>query len=192
LKNNSQLQLIIVTSVKTDLPKGVVGDIMNYSHEHIWQNLSLIYNTAPNRVAVYALLRQDNKIVYPIYVHSKICIIDNVITIVGSANMDALSFLRSSELCVSIHNEEFTNLTLKRLASEHLEIDQIDDFSNQFDLIFANFQKVANSNSNHLRLGESLVGRVVTLMPEENYYFIRKLCHFPHRITKALFLLSKL
>lgn len=59
LKRNSKLKIIIITPVKTDLPTGVVGDLIDMSQDHIVDHLQLIYQVAPERVGIYGLVTQD-------------------------------------------------------------------------------------------------------------------------------------
>lgn len=100
LRTNPVLKVIIVTAVKTDLPGGIVGDIVNWSQDHITEHLQHIYKTAPDRVAVFGLCQSQSSSLKPIYVHSKVAIVDDDFIVTGSANMDDMSFFYSSEVLV--------------------------------------------------------------------------------------------
>lgn len=70
LQKNPKLKLIVITPVKTDLPSGVVGDLIDMSQDHSMKNfvyiividhLQWIHKVAPDRVGVYGLVRQEEK-----------------------------------------------------------------------------------------------------------------------------------
>ena len=75
--------------------------------------------------SVYA---RTGKIRDPIYVHSKVAIVDDRWLTVGSANLNEHSLFNDSEVNVVAHDEALARDTRLRLWSEHLElpIDQID------------------------------------------------------------------
>jgi len=82
----------------------------------------LIHSVAPDRVGIYGLVRQDDQSerggwkhqidnivvtnfvqsVKPIYVHSKLSIVDDEYLVIGSTNMDNMSFFYSSELSATV------------------------------------------------------------------------------------------
>ena len=89
------------------------------------EHLHLIHSVAPDRVGIYGLVRQDDlserglnskrnnhsivinvriisKLVKPIYVHSKLSIVDDEYLVIGSTNMDNMSFFYSSELSATV------------------------------------------------------------------------------------------
>ncbi len=106
LRANPQLRVLIVTAVKTDLPSGIVGEMVNWSQDHITQHLLHVHSVAPERVAVYGLCRQDDyrARIKPIYVHSKLCVVDDELLFTGSANMDDMSFFFSSEINLNVYD----------------------------------------------------------------------------------------
>ncbi len=108
--------MLIVTAVKTDLPSGLVGDLVRWSQDHITQHLLHLHSVAPGRVGVFGLCRQDEhrQRVKPIYVHSKLVIADDERLFIGSANMDDMSFYYSSELAVQLHSATLARQTRKR------------------------------------------------------------------------------
>jgi hypothetical protein len=58
LRANPDLLVVIVTAIKTDLPTGLVGDLVDWSQDHITQHLLLIQKEAPERVLVTGLCQQ--------------------------------------------------------------------------------------------------------------------------------------
>jgi phosphatidylserine/phosphatidylglycerophosphate/cardiolipin synthase-like enzyme len=106
--------------------------------------LDALYGAAHDRVAVYDL---ENREGTPIYVHSKVCIVDDVWMAIGSDNLNRRSWTHDSELsCAVIDNRRDARLptdpgglgdgarvlardTRVRLAAEHLgrAPDDVDD-----------------------------------------------------------------
>jgi phosphatidylserine/phosphatidylglycerophosphate/cardiolipin synthase-like enzyme len=64
--------------------------------------LSKVQAAAPGRVAVYDL---ENEHGTPIYVHAKICVVDDVWAVVGSDNFNRRSWSHDSELTVAVLDE---------------------------------------------------------------------------------------
>jgi phosphatidylserine/phosphatidylglycerophosphate/cardiolipin synthase-like enzyme len=58
---------------------------------------------APDRVAIYSLESSDD---FPIYVHAKVCIVDDVWMTVGSDNLNRRSWTNDSELCCAVIDEQ--------------------------------------------------------------------------------------
>jgi phosphatidylserine/phosphatidylglycerophosphate/cardiolipin synthase-like enzyme len=59
----------------------------------------------------------------PLYVHAKICVVDDRWLTVGSANLNAHSLLNDTEMNVVTDDAELARDTRERLWSEHLELD---------------------------------------------------------------------
>jgi len=174
--------VIIVTPVKTDLPSGLVGELFDWSQDHIIEHLHLIYNCAPNRVGVYGLVNQDpvTKKVNAIYVHSKLVIVDDELVVTGSTNMDNVSFFYSSELSFTLYNKDLAYSLRKKLCQEHLGASAT---ISDFDMCFNTFRKVANLNVESLKRGV-LSGRPVAMAPAENYALLLKQVY--HTSTMAM------
>eukprot|EP01112_Ceratiomyxa_fruticulosa_P012371 TRINITY_DN3420_c0_g1_i1.p1 TRINITY_DN3420_c0_g1~~TRINITY_DN3420_c0_g1_i1.p1 ORF type:complete len:1058 (-),score=232.48 TRINITY_DN3420_c0_g1_i1:937-4110(-) len=189
LRSNPNLKVLIVTPVKTDLPSGLVGELFDWSQDHIIKHLHLIHSVAPDRVGVYGLVKQDenSKRIKPIYVHSKLIISDDAILNVGSTNMDNMSFFYSSELNASIVNKEVASQTRQRLVREHLQDFYTPEMDDNFDLLFETFRKVAKMNQNRSRNNEALIGRPVIMAPIEDYEFLLKHVYYPSKISKLLY-----
>ncbi|GGC89341.1 phospholipase D [Tersicoccus solisilvae] len=86
--------------------------------------LRLITASAPERVAFYGL---ENRAGQPVYVHAKVCIMDDTWASVGSDNFNRRSWTHDSELSAAViddagegHSAYARRLRL-RLAAEHLD-----------------------------------------------------------------------
>lgn len=141
LVRNPQLRLIAVIPLHPDQdgkmsePPNLIGRV---------HALQALYRAGGDRVAVYGLLNRKQT---PIYVHAKVCIIDDVWACVGSANLNRRSWTHDSELSCAVIDGELDarapreldrfgdgarvfarNLRLE-LAAEHLgrSADDVDD-----------------------------------------------------------------
>ena len=65
--------------------------------------LDCLYKAGGDRVAVYGLENQDG---FPIYVHAKVCLIDDVWCAVGSGNLNRRSWTHDSELSCAVMDDE--------------------------------------------------------------------------------------
>ncbi|HWD82431.1 MAG TPA: phospholipase D-like domain-containing protein, partial [Kribbella sp.] len=70
-----------------------------------------------DRVAVYDLENADG---VPIYVHAKVCIVDDRWTTCGSDNFNRRSWTNDSELTCAIDSPDFARSLRSELWSEHL------------------------------------------------------------------------
>jgi len=189
LKKNPTLRVLIVTPVKTDLLTGLVGEIIDWSQDHIIQHLHTIKKAAPDRVGIYGLVRQDDSSarIKPIYVHSKLAIVDDEWMLTGSTNMDNMSFFYSSELSVTVSNPLLARETLSRLLQEHLGSFYKPEMDGNFPLVFDAFKRVATMNDKSLNAGLELVGRPVFMAPAENYELVLKRIYYPTSVSKVLY-----
>ena len=188
LRTNPGLKIVIVTAVKTDLPTGLVGDLVDWSQDHITQHLLHIEKLAPDRVLVVGLCRQDEyrKLIKPIYVHSKLVIVDDELIVTGSANMDDMSFFYSSELTLNIADARLAKDTRLRLASEHLGSPSPESFDGMFEA----FRAMATANADALRSDKPLVGRLVFMAPKANLSLLLSRVYYPNKLSKALYKLG--
>jgi phosphatidylserine/phosphatidylglycerophosphate/cardiolipin synthase-like enzyme len=96
LRANPKLQLIAVIPHHPDqdgrfsMPPNLVG------RQHAMAEL---HAAAPERVAVYGI---ENHAGTPVYVHAKVCIVDDVWTAVGSDNINRRSWTHDSELSCAV------------------------------------------------------------------------------------------
>jgi phosphatidylserine/phosphatidylglycerophosphate/cardiolipin synthase-like enzyme len=123
LRSQPTLQLIAVLPLhpdqdgKVSLPPNLIG-------RHA--ALSVIRAAAPDRVAVYGI---ENRAGTPVYVHAKVCIIDDLWASVGSDNFNRRSWTHDSELAAAVldtaseRSDEGTYAWQLRmaLAREHLD-----------------------------------------------------------------------
>jgi phosphatidylserine/phosphatidylglycerophosphate/cardiolipin synthase-like enzyme len=84
--------------------------------------IALLHDAAGDRVAIYGL---ENTRGTPVYVHAKVCIVDDVWTCVGSDNLNLRSWTHDSELACAVLNAdgapEFGRGLRMRLHREHLD-----------------------------------------------------------------------
>lgn len=104
--------------------------------------LDLLHTVAPGRVAVYGI---ENHRGTPVYVHAKVCVIDDVWASVGSDNLNRRSWTHDSELSCAVIDQRrdsreprvvdrfgdgarvFARDLRLELAREHLDRDDDDD-----------------------------------------------------------------
>jgi phosphatidylserine/phosphatidylglycerophosphate/cardiolipin synthase-like enzyme len=81
---------------------------------------------APDRVAVYGI---ENRAGTPVYVHAKVCVVDDTWTSIGSDNFNRRSWTHDSELsAVVVDTEgEYARRLRLTLAAEHLDRQGADD-----------------------------------------------------------------
>jgi phosphatidylserine/phosphatidylglycerophosphate/cardiolipin synthase-like enzyme len=77
---------------------------------------------APGRVAAYGI---ENHAGTPVYVHAKVCVIDDTWASTGSDNFNRRSWTHDSELTAVVLDEEYGRDLRLTLAAEHL--DRLDD-----------------------------------------------------------------
>src|SRR3954454_115556 len=122
LRANPQLHMIAVVPAYPDqdgsisLPPNLVGRA---------KAMSLLTAAGRGRFAAYSL---ENSASTPIYVHAKVCIVDDVWACVGSDNANRRSWSHDSELSAAVLDEDGTwarSLRLE-LAREHLGVTEVD------------------------------------------------------------------
>lgn len=138
LAGNPQLRLIAIIPLHPDqdgrmsLPLNLIGR---------WRALRELYRAGGDRVAVYGVQNQAGT---PIYVHAKVCVIDDVWASVGSDNLNRRSWTHDSELACAVIDERrderqpqvldrfgdgarvFARELRLQLAAEHLGRDRSD------------------------------------------------------------------
>ena len=80
--------------------------------------IATLRNAAPGRVAFYGLESPEG---VPVYVHAKVCIIDDQWASVGSDNFNRRSWTHDSELSCVVLDEDYARSLRLRLAAEHLD-----------------------------------------------------------------------
>ncbi|TQS45562.1 phospholipase D family protein [Cryptosporangium phraense] len=137
LKANPDLHLIAVVPSFPDQTG------LSTTGENLGRNRALdkLRAVAPDRIAVYG---PENREGTPVYVHAKVCVIDDIWAVVGSDNLNRRSWTYDSELSCAVIDEErdrrepvdpaglgdgarayARNLRLS-LAGEHLELSDAD------------------------------------------------------------------
>ena len=80
--------------------------------------LAGLIEAAPDRVAAYGL---ENHAGTPIYVHAKVCVIDDTWSSVGSDNFNRRSWTHDSELSCVVLDADYARTLRLTLAAEHLD-----------------------------------------------------------------------
>jgi phosphatidylserine/phosphatidylglycerophosphate/cardiolipin synthase-like enzyme len=131
LRREPQLHLIVVIPHYPD-QDGPVSLPPNLFGRH--QALAVLHRAAPDRVAVYGV---ENHAGTPVYVHAKVCVVDDIWTSIGSDNVNRRSWTHDSELSCAVLDETLDDrggvarryardLRLE-LAREHLDREPDDD-----------------------------------------------------------------
>ena len=82
--------------------------------------LDRLQAAAPGRVGVYGL---ENRCGTPVYVHAKVCVVDDEWATVGSDNFNRRSWTHDSELSAAVAHPDFARELRTELAREHLGTD---------------------------------------------------------------------
>jgi phosphatidylserine/phosphatidylglycerophosphate/cardiolipin synthase-like enzyme len=100
----------------------------------------------------------------PVYVHSKIGIVDDRWLTIGSANLNAHSLFHDTEVNVVTVDERVARATRVRLWSEHLELSPEDvEAADPIELIDSQWERIASEQLELLENGEPLTHRLVKL-----------------------------
>ena len=99
----------------------------------------------------------------PVYVHSKIGIVDDRWLTVGSANLNAHSLFNDTEMNVATLDPELARTARLRLWSEHLELPLDDVQGDPIQLIDEHWERIASEQLELLEGGEALTHRLVKL-----------------------------
>jgi phosphatidylserine/phosphatidylglycerophosphate/cardiolipin synthase-like enzyme len=126
LEANPELRVVVVLPMYPDV-EGVSRKAELLARGRA---LDRLRELAPDRVAAYGL---ENTGGTPVYVHAKVCVMDDTWATVGSDNFNRRSWTHDSELsCVVLDRDYATRLRL-RLAAEHLG--RLDDSGSQEDVL---------------------------------------------------------
>ena len=99
LRRNRELRVLIVVPPFPDRDGRVSGPPSRIGQI---EALDRLRSAAADRVGVYHLVNDEGR---PIYIHAKVCVVDDVWAIVGSDNMTIRSWTHDSELSCSIVDE---------------------------------------------------------------------------------------
>ena len=122
LRENPELHCVLVIPRYPD-PAGMLGTASRFGR---WKVERALARAGGDRVAVYDLENDEGT---PIYVHAKVCIVDDHWMTVGSDNLNRRSWTHDSEICCSIIDADcaLPRETRVRLAREHLGLQDADD-----------------------------------------------------------------
>jgi phosphatidylserine/phosphatidylglycerophosphate/cardiolipin synthase-like enzyme len=100
----------------------------------------------------------------PVYVHSKIGIVDDRWFTIGSANLNAHSLFHDTEMNIVTLDKRLARAARLRLWSEHLELppEEIED-ADPIQLIDEHWERIASEQLELLENGEPLTHRLVKL-----------------------------
>ncbi|MGW0891573.1 phospholipase D-like domain-containing protein [Saccharopolyspora sp. NPDC002578] len=125
LRRNPRLRLVAVVPHAPDGDGKVQVGASDFAHQRA---LRILYDAGGERVQVYEL---ENENGFPVYVHAKVCVIDDAWAAVGSANLNRRSWTHDSELTAAVcdrgGNNEFARNLRTRLWREHLGHDRDGD-----------------------------------------------------------------
>ncbi|WP_426574588.1 phospholipase D family protein [Aquihabitans sp. McL0605] len=99
LRGNPSLRLVIVVPRHPDQDGAVTGNVSRMARERA---LAIVTAAGGDRVAVFDL---ENRLGTPIYVHAKVCIIDDVWMEIGSDNLNRRSWTHDSEIGCAVIDE---------------------------------------------------------------------------------------
>jgi len=118
LRRSPQLRLVAVLPRFSDAEGGLVEPASDVARA---EAIALLRQAGGDRVHIFDL---ENDRETPIYVHAKICVIDDVWAAVGSANLNRRSWTHDSELTAAVvtegPGESFARRLRVRLWAEHL------------------------------------------------------------------------
>ena len=139
LHTHADLRVIVVVPRFAERPGTVSANAENIGRQHV---IDALFSAANDRIAIYDL---ENDQATPIYVHAKVCVIDDVWLEVGSDNLNRRSWTHDSELSCAVLDTTFDEReprdpaglgdrarvlargTRLRLAREHLGREEGDD-----------------------------------------------------------------
>ena len=114
LRANPELRLIVVIPLVPD----IAG--LNRVPQLLGRERALVrlMRAAPGRVAAYGM---ENHAGTPVYVHAKVCVIDDVWASTGSDNFNRRSWTHDSELTAVVLDQDYARDLRLTLAAEHLD-----------------------------------------------------------------------
>jgi len=122
LRARPDLRLIIVIPLVPDLSG------LNRMPQELGRRRAIgrLVDAHPERVAAYGL---ENPAGVPVYVHAKVCIVDDIWSSTGSDNFSRRSWTHDSELTAVVLDESYARDLRLTLAAEHL--DRLDHMSDR-------------------------------------------------------------
>jgi phosphatidylserine/phosphatidylglycerophosphate/cardiolipin synthase-like enzyme len=132
LRDNPELRLVCVIPIAPDVDGALSLPPQLYGRKLA---MDLLLEAAPERVALFGLTSPTG---FPVYVHSKVCIIDDQWASVGSDNFNRRSWSSDSEVSVAVQDvrraesggpaprDAFALRLRRELVGEHLDMDPDD------------------------------------------------------------------
>ncbi len=114
LRDHPELRLIVVIPLVPDV--GGLNRVPQVLGRE--RSLGRLMRSAPGRVAAYGLENHEGT---PVYVHAKVCVIDDVWASTGSDNFNRRSWTHDSELSAVVLDEDYALDLRLTLAAEHLD-----------------------------------------------------------------------
>ena len=114
LRENPGLHVVVVIPLVPDIP-GWNRVPQLFGRERA---LLRLMDIAPDRVAAYGI---ENHAGTPVYVHAKVCVIDDVWASTGCDNFNRRSWTHDSELSAVVLDEDYARDLRLTLAAEHLD-----------------------------------------------------------------------
>lgn len=114
LREQPGLRLVVVIPLAPDVA-GINRVAQLLGRE---RSITRLMEVAPDRVAAYGL---ENHAGTPVYVHAKVCVVDDVWASTGSDNFSRRSWTHDSELTAVVLDESYARDLRLTLAAEHLD-----------------------------------------------------------------------
>jgi phosphatidylserine/phosphatidylglycerophosphate/cardiolipin synthase-like enzyme len=114
LREHTALRLVVLIPLVPDIA-GVQRVPQLLGRERA---LLRLMRAAPGRVAAYGIENHEGT---PVYVHAKVCVIDDTWASTGSDNFNRRSWTHDSELTAVVLDEEYARDLRLTLAAEHLD-----------------------------------------------------------------------
>jgi phosphatidylserine/phosphatidylglycerophosphate/cardiolipin synthase-like enzyme len=114
LWEHPELRVIVVIPLVPDIAG--VNRVPQYLGRE--RALNRLMRAAPGRVAAYGI---ENHAGTPVYVHAKVCVIDDIWASTGSDNFNRRSWTHDSELSAVVLDEDYATDLRLTLAAEHLD-----------------------------------------------------------------------
>jgi phosphatidylserine/phosphatidylglycerophosphate/cardiolipin synthase-like enzyme len=151
---SDNFRILVLLPVKpntgVDDTRGVLGELLEA-------------DAGEGRIFASAIFARTDLRADPIYVHSKVGIVDDRWLTIGSANLNEHSLFNDTEMNVVTHDPELARHTRLRLWSEHLElpVDQVDH--DPIDVIDNLWKPISCEQLERRNAGQSLTHRLVSL-----------------------------
>jgi phosphatidylserine/phosphatidylglycerophosphate/cardiolipin synthase-like enzyme len=186
LRRSPELRVVIVIPRFPDPAGSISGPASAIGRRNVMQSLTA---AGGDRVAVYDLVNEAGD---PIYVHSKVCIIDDEMLTIGSDNLNRRSWSHDSELACAIVDPSpgaavpsLVTATRLRLTTEHLgltDADHLTDPAVWFDAFAATAAR-GHAWAGTDRTGPRPAGRVRVHRPDPVGRMPHPVLHIAHNLV---------